>query len=217
MGRRRTGRGLPATRRPREGPDHHRRPQRVSEGDRGAPRPRCRASLESAVIGVPDRRLRRGGRGRRRRARRRARCPSADIIGALRGEIASFKIPKRVVVVRRAAAQRDGQGAEERAARHLRRAAADRSPRKDHPWNTRVPATMRYVAVDEPGPPDRMHVAEGPVPVPKLARDPDRGRLCRASIAPTSCSAPATIRRRPMRRRCSASRSRGASRRSATR
>ncbi len=31
----------------------------------------------------------------------------------------------------------------------------------------RVPATMRYVAVDEPGPPDRMRVAEGPVPTPK--------------------------------------------------
>ena len=31
----------------------------------------------------------------------------------------------------------------------------------------RVPATMRYVAVDEPGPPDRMRIAEGPVPTPK--------------------------------------------------
>ena len=31
----------------------------------------------------------------------------------------------------------------------------------------RVPATMRYVAVDEPGPPDRMRIAEGPVPMPK--------------------------------------------------
>ena len=30
-----------------------------------------------------------------------------------------------------------------------------------------VPATMRYVAVDEPGPPDRMRIAEGPVPTPK--------------------------------------------------
>lgn len=31
----------------------------------------------------------------------------------------------------------------------------------------RVPPTMRYVAVDEPGPPDRMRIAEGPVPTPK--------------------------------------------------
>jgi putative PIG3 family NAD(P)H quinone oxidoreductase len=31
----------------------------------------------------------------------------------------------------------------------------------------RLPATMRYIAVDEPGPPDRMHVAEGPVPTPR--------------------------------------------------
>jgi NADPH2:quinone reductase len=33
---------------------------------------------------------------------------------------------------------------------------------------TRVPTTMRYVGVDQPGPPDVMHVAEGPVP---MARD----------------------------------------------
>ena len=33
--------------------------------------------------------------------------------------------------------------------------------------SSRVPATMRHVAVDEPGPPDRMHVTEGPVPVPR--------------------------------------------------
>jgi NADPH2:quinone reductase len=31
----------------------------------------------------------------------------------------------------------------------------------------RVPASMRYIAVDEPGPPDRMHIADGPVPTPK--------------------------------------------------
>ena len=44
---------LPAHRRPREGPDHHRRPQRLSEGSRGTDRRARRASSESAVIGVP--------------------------------------------------------------------------------------------------------------------------------------------------------------------
>src|SRR4249920_3042406 len=30
-----------------------------------------------------------------------------------------------------------------------------------------VPATMRYVTAREPGPPDMLHVVEGPVPAPK--------------------------------------------------
>ena len=30
-----------------------------------------------------------------------------------------------------------------------------------------IPSTMRYIAVDEPGPAERMRVAEGPVPVPR--------------------------------------------------
>ena len=33
----------------------------------------------------------------------------------------------------------------------------------------RVPATMRYVAVDEPGPPECMRVADGPVPTPRAS------------------------------------------------
>ncbi len=33
--------------------------------------------------------------------------------------------------------------------------------------SSRVPATMRYIAVAEPGPPDRMRIAEGPTPAPR--------------------------------------------------
>jgi putative PIG3 family NAD(P)H quinone oxidoreductase len=32
---------------------------------------------------------------------------------------------------------------------------------------TALPASMQYVAVDEPGPPERMHLARGPVPLPR--------------------------------------------------
>jgi putative PIG3 family NAD(P)H quinone oxidoreductase len=31
----------------------------------------------------------------------------------------------------------------------------------------RVPATMRYVAIDQPGPPEGMHIGQGPVPAPR--------------------------------------------------
>jgi putative PIG3 family NAD(P)H quinone oxidoreductase len=33
--------------------------------------------------------------------------------------------------------------------------------------DSRLPTTMRHVAVDQPGPPEAMHVAEGPVPSPR--------------------------------------------------
>ena len=85
---------LPAHRRAREGPDHHRRPQRLPEGDRGEDR---RDAGRGRIGGDrrARRRLRRGGHGRRRarrgpcadrgaasspRSRRRSRasrCPSA--------------------------------------------------------------------------------------------------------------------------------------------
>ena len=55
--------------------------------------------VESAVIGVPRPGLRRGGhRGRRRRGRASA-STSATMIRSLKGEIATFKVPKRVHVV----------------------------------------------------------------------------------------------------------------------
>ena len=46
----------------------------------------------------------------------------ADVIAALKGEIARFKVPKRVHFVDGAAAQRDGQGPEEPVARALHEA-----------------------------------------------------------------------------------------------
>jgi len=33
--------------------------------------------------------------------------------------------------------------------------------------DSRLPLTMRHVAVDQPGPPEVMHVAEGPAPSPR--------------------------------------------------
>ena len=64
---------LPPDRRPREGPHHHRRPQRLSEGNRGEDR---RAPRRRRIRGHRRARcrFRRGGRGGRRRAAR----PCAD-------------------------------------------------------------------------------------------------------------------------------------------
>ena len=53
---------------------------------------------ESAVIGVPARRLRRGGDRRRRRAAGDAPDPAALIAG-LKTRIANFKVPKQIFVV----------------------------------------------------------------------------------------------------------------------
>ena len=65
----------------------------------------------------------------------------------------------------------------------------------------RVPATMRYVAVDEPGPPDRMRVAEGPVPTPKPHEILVEVAYAGVNRPDVASSAPGAIRRRPMRRR----------------
>ena len=87
--------GLPAARRPREGPDHHRRPQRLSEGNRGAHR---RDGRRRRIRGHrrARSRLRRGRHRRRRRRKPATRSTETSIIAALKGEIATFKVPKRV-------------------------------------------------------------------------------------------------------------------------
>ncbi len=119
MGRRRRGERLPAPRRARQGHDHQRRTQRLPEGDRGAHR---RAPRHRRIGG--DRRarsrFRRSGDGGRRRcggACRRGGDGASRTEGRDRGVQGAEARARR----RRIAAQRDGQGAEERAARALRR------------------------------------------------------------------------------------------------
>ena len=111
-------RRLPAHRRPVEGPDHQRRPERVPEGGRGRGRPVRRRARVGGGRGA-RRRLRRGGRGG---ARRRARGG-----GRARASARARPRPPRLVQGaqarargRRAAAQRDGQGREVSAASDVR-------------------------------------------------------------------------------------------------
>ena len=102
---------LPADRRPREGPRHHRRPQRLSQGSRGEDR--C-AARRRRIRG--DRRarrgLRRGGHGGRCRAARPRTARSRPDRGA---QIRDRELQgaEARALRRRAAAQRNGQGAEE--------------------------------------------------------------------------------------------------------
>ena len=94
VGCRRPGTRLSAPRRPRQGPHHHRRPQRLSEGNRGADRRDGRRDRDRDHRRARSRfrRVRHGGRGR---APGHA-LTEGGIIAALKGEIASFKVPKRV-------------------------------------------------------------------------------------------------------------------------
>ena len=73
-----------------------------------------------------------------------------------------------------------------------------------------LPATMRYVAIREPGPPDVLALAEGPVPAPKagevLIEVATRREPARLPAARRRVSAAA-----PTRRRSSASKSPAAS------
>ena len=88
---------LSAHRRPREGSHHHRRAQRLSQGNRGEDR--CAPGVvESAVIGVPD-----ADFGEAVAAVVVAQSghtlTEAGVIAALRDEIARFKVPKHVQFV----------------------------------------------------------------------------------------------------------------------
>ena len=86
--------------------------------------------VESAVIGVPHADFGEGvtavvvrDKGAERRRGRRARARS-------KGRLAKFKMPKRVLVRRRPAAQHHGQGAEERPARYVREALREVARRR---------------------------------------------------------------------------------------
>ena len=93
-------RGVRHHRRPQQGPDHQRRLQRLPGRDRGLRSTSMPGVAESAVIGVPHPRLRRGAWSRSScaQARRSAATPQA-LIAELKAQIANFKVPKRVFVV----------------------------------------------------------------------------------------------------------------------
>ena len=120
--RRRHGRRprLRLHRRPQQGPDHQRRLQRLSGRDRGRLN-ELPGVAESAVVGVPHADFGEAVVAVVVRARGRALDADALIAARSKAKIANFKVPKARVRRRRAAAQRDGQGAEEPAARAARR------------------------------------------------------------------------------------------------
>jgi malonyl-CoA/methylmalonyl-CoA synthetase len=102
-------------RRPQQGSDHQRRLQRLPGRSRSCAQ-RMPGVAESAVVGVPHPDF-----GEAVVAvvvpKPGAALEEAAVIGAMKSRIANFKVPKRVFVRDRVAAQRDGQGAEEPAAR----------------------------------------------------------------------------------------------------
>jgi malonyl-CoA/methylmalonyl-CoA synthetase len=84
-------------RRPGEGSHHHRRPQRLSQGNRGEDR-RAPGVVESAIIGIPDADF---GEAVAAVVVAQPGCTLTEtgLIGALRDEIARFKVPKHVQFV----------------------------------------------------------------------------------------------------------------------
>ena len=90
---------LRAHRRARQGPDHHRRLQRLSEGGREPRSTPCPAWSRAPSIGVPHRRFRRRRHGRRRRRQEAPGSTRQQILAALEGRLAKFKLPKRVIFV----------------------------------------------------------------------------------------------------------------------
>jgi hypothetical protein len=105
-------RGYVTHRRPRQGPDHLRRLQRLSQGSRGAEIDALPGVVESAVIGVPHPDFGEGVTAVVVPRTKGAALDEACGLKALDGRLAKFKLPKRVHRRRRTAAQHHGQGAE---------------------------------------------------------------------------------------------------------
>ena len=97
--------GFVRDRRPHQGAHHHRRLQRRADRGRGRAAPASRGVADVAVVGLPSD-ARRGGR-RGGRARSRARRSTIEAIRAFARDIlTAYKVPRRIVVGRRAAASR---------------------------------------------------------------------------------------------------------------
>ena len=105
---------------PRQGHGDLRRLQRLSEGNRDAARRAAAAcaSRRCSACRMPTSARRSWRRSCSRRARR---LTEQAVIAHVKAKLANFKVPKRVVFLPRAAAQRDGQGAEDGPAHQVRR------------------------------------------------------------------------------------------------
>ena len=91
-------RRLCAHRRPRQGPRHQRRLQRVSQGSRDRTG-RLAGRAGERRVRPPASGFRRGGDGRGRAAGRGAATAEADVIAALRERLARYKVPRRILFV----------------------------------------------------------------------------------------------------------------------
>ena len=107
-------------RRARQGPHHHRRLQRLSEGGRERDRRDRRRRRERRDRRAASRFRR--GRDRGRGASGEAALTETDVLGRAGGAARQVQAAEAGDLRRRPAAQHHGQGAEERAARHLRHA-----------------------------------------------------------------------------------------------
>ena len=96
-GRRR--RRLPHDRRPQEGHDPHRRPERVVQGGRGLPEPRTPAWPTSAVIGLPTRCTRSRWSPSSCRSRRDPPALAEELAAFVRTRMAGYNTPRRVEFV----------------------------------------------------------------------------------------------------------------------